>query len=218
VTRHGPGGLFVAALARLVSYAWVEEDHIWYEMPLADGDRPRERLARGLVLEQVPSAHVDTRLAEIAPLTARERDRFKQEGARLWVVRDGERSAFACWTFSGRAPARAARHGWFEMPAGAVCTEGGVTSPHYRGRGVCPAALSTIGDRLADGGYASFVTKVAVDNAASRRAVAKAGFHEVGRTSFSRRGPMKRVEVRDATPFARELLDGLSRRLRVVTP
>jgi RimJ/RimL family protein N-acetyltransferase len=211
VTRHGFRGLCAAALARLVGYIYVDEEHIWYEMPLVNGDRTRHELAQGLVLEQVPAEHVEARLAAIAPLTARERNRLATEGARLWLVSEGQRPAFACCIFPRRAPVSAAPHGWYEMPPGTVCLEGSVTAPEYRGQSIAPAALTGIADRLADGGCERIVTKVTVENAPARRAVDKLGFHEIGHTVFSRRGPRRRVEIRNATPFGRELLAGLGR-------
>ena len=115
-------------------------------------------------------------------------------GALLWVVTEGERIAFACWTFSGEAPLRGASGGVVPLPADVVVLEDSISSPAFRGRGVAPRAWGAIADRNRASGSRFMVTKVTVANEASRRAVLKAGFREVARLRLS--GPVWRTRIR----------------------
>jgi GNAT superfamily N-acetyltransferase len=181
---------------------------LWYELAL-QGDRPRRSLPHGLelsatgpdeigLLEQIP---VDPAVARLD--AARARSRLDQ-GATLWVVTKGDQVAFACWTFLEAMPMQEARDGTLALPAGVVCLEDSVSSPAFRGQGIAPAAWGTIADRLAAGGYRAMVTKVGEENAASRRAVEKAGFREVARMHVGRRGRSShlRMQIPPGSPYA----------------
>jgi GNAT superfamily N-acetyltransferase len=85
--------------------------------------------------------------------------------------------------------------GWVWLPAGVACLEDSATAPDFRGRGVAPAAWTAVGDRLRERGTSVLVTKVAIENVASCRAVAKAGFVHVATMRAIRLGPHVAVEV-----------------------
>ena len=92
-------------------------------------------------------------------------------------------------------PAIAAPGGQLQLSAGTVCLEDSVTAAPARGRGIGPAAWSAIADALGDEGQRHIITKVAVDNVPSRRAVEKAGFDAVALMHFRRFGPRSRTWV-----------------------
>ncbi len=119
---------------------------------------------------------------------------------------EGQTAAFSCWVFHGRAPVLAARGGWLALPPGVVCLEDSVTNPDYRGRGIAPAAWGGIAATLHARGLTSLITKVAVDNAPSRKACLKAGFVEVGTMRLTRVGPRYRVVVEDPSGATGPLL------------
>jgi ribosomal protein S18 acetylase RimI-like enzyme len=189
----------------------LREEHIWYELLLQD-DRRRRPMPAGLVL--VEADQRQRRLAaqmEGGP-GRRQLDEFSRVGGQLWVVLDGERAAFTCWIFPKLAPALAAPGGWLELPAGTVCLEDSATSPDHRGRGIAPAAWSRIADVMADRGTASVITKVAVDNVPSRRAVTKAGFTEVAQMRLLRVGGRNLVRVKPlGTSMSAQLAERLDR-------
>ncbi len=83
----------------------------------------------------------------------------------------------------------AAPGGWLELPADTVVLEDSATTPRARGRGIAPGAWTAIADSLRDEGLVHMITKVGVENEASRKAVAKAGFRDVGVMRMVKTGP-----------------------------
>jgi L-amino acid N-acyltransferase YncA len=67
----------------------------------------------------------------------------------------------------------------------------------HRGRGLAPAVWSEVSEQLRAEGVEGLVTKVGLANDASRRAVMKSGFEEIGHVVVSRRNGRIRVEVRE---------------------
>jgi RimJ/RimL family protein N-acetyltransferase len=172
VARHGVGGTGRLLAAKAVEQAYLREEHVWYELDLGS-ERPRPALAPGLRLEKRPAA----------------------ADAETWHVCEGDREAFSCWIYRVRTPVLAAPQGWLTLPAGTVCLEDSVTQPDFRGQGIAPAAWSAIADALAAEDVLRIVTKVAVDNAPSRKAVTKAGFVEVALQRLTRVARRKQVTV-----------------------
>ena len=208
VRRDGAAGTARRALGRVGQAAHLREQHFWYELRL-DSDYPRRPIPDGLELVRASGADVAL-IAGLGESVDQARE-FHEAGNDLWMVLEGRSPLFSCWIFRERAPAIAARGGWLELPAGAVCLESSITSPRARGRGIGPAAWSGIADRLAAEGLSSMVTKVEITNVPSRRAVAKAGFREVGLMTLVRVGPRTRVRVE---PFDRGMGQDLAERLR----
>ena len=97
-------------------------------------------------------------------------------------------------------PVLAAPGGWLDLPAVTVVLEDSATTPRARGRGIAPGAWTAIADSLRDEGLAHMITKVGVENEASRKAVAKSGFREIGVMRMVKRGPRKQTTVSGATP------------------
>lgn len=209
---------FVQTLRRIalggVQALVLREEHIWYELPLP-GDRPRRPLPAGLVLVEGDQRQRGLATQMEGGPGRQQLDEFSGVGGQLWIVLDGRRAAFTCWTFPKLTPALAAPGGWLELPAGTVCLEDSATSPDHRGRGIAPAAWSGIADVLAGRGTASMITKVAVDNVPSRRAVTKAGFTEVAQMRLLRVGGRKLVRVKPlGTSMSAQLAERLDRRDR----
>jgi len=66
-----------------------------------------------------------------------------------------------------------------DLQSGTVCLEDSVTSSKYRGQGIAPITWSDIASILAREGAKRIITKIEERNVASRRAIVKAGYHEV---------------------------------------
>jgi RimJ/RimL family protein N-acetyltransferase len=92
-------------------------------------------------------------------------------------------------------PTVAARSGWKDLPANTVCFEGVMTDSGYRGRGIAPAAWSLIAQSLKEEGIRTIAMKVEETNRSMRRAVQKAGFHEMAITDFRQVAGFSRVHV-----------------------
>jgi ribosomal protein S18 acetylase RimI-like enzyme len=191
--RYGPRG----SLARAASLAWryvhLRDRHIWLELPL-NGTRARRQLPEGVALRRGGREDLPA-LEQLPTLGYRAARRRLRSGAALWLAAEGDQSAFACWIFAGRTPVFAARHGWVELPPGAVSLEDSVTSPAFRGRSVAPGAWSEIADILASSGARTLLTTVEEKNTAVRRALEKVGFQEIAVVDQHRVGPRVRVRA-----------------------
>ncbi len=197
ILRHGLTGCLILAASligrRLFRVLYQHERHVWYAAATS-AIRAERPLATGLDLQRAGPAHLDV-LSESNLCGRSEAARFLEAGADLWIVWEGERAAFCCWIFRGRMPVIAARGGWKGLPPDTVCLEASVTGENYRGRGIAPAAWSLIAQSLKEEGVRTIMTKVEVDNVASRRAVLKAGFREVAIMDYLQVGGVPRVRV-----------------------
>jgi ribosomal protein S18 acetylase RimI-like enzyme len=184
-----------AGVARRVSQkAVLREQHIWYSLDL-NGERPRRPLPEGFDLHLATAADAGS-VAQLPNQPAIDEVRTRiDDSADVYMVREAGKPAFACTIFRERTPTVAARGGWLELPDDTVCLEDSGTSPDFRGRGVAPGAWSTIADDLAERGFKIMLTKVAVDNEPSRKAVVKAGFAEAADMRLRRIGPFRRVAL-----------------------
>lgn len=206
VRRYGVGGSVrrIATIARDCVYD--RRTHVWYELPLT-GDRSRRELAPGLMLVQATAQHVPMLEALWAIDPAEAYRRLASEGT-LWLVLEGETPAFSCWTFVGRTPIRAVAGGWLPLPAGTVCLEESMTAEAFRGRGIAPAAWSAIAERLEAEPFSRLVTAVEEENVASRKAVEKIGFRQIGLMHSSRHGLRTNVTTEASGTAAAFLEDG----------
>jgi RimJ/RimL family protein N-acetyltransferase len=101
---------------------------------------------------------------------------------RCWLVTEGPRLIHASWVTSEAAWTRELRR-WVRPPEGDVYIYESFTTAEARGRGAYPRALSGIASWAAQADVARLWVAVESDNAASLRAVTKAGFvvrYEVG--------------------------------------
>lgn len=193
LSEHGVAGVGRKVVERARSHVYRHEEHIWYELRL-EGAVPVVGSLGVLELRRA-------RLSDAALLGAFGRNPDLtaddvRKGHDLWFVMEGETPAFSCFIQRGESPMPAARRGRMKLPSATVCLEDSVTSPDYRGRGLAPAAWTTLAAQLEqEPGLGSMITKVAVENVASRKAVTKAGFVEVALMRHDKRGPRARVEV-----------------------
>lgn len=204
VNRHGLGGT-----ARLIAQKSRprESAQTWYRLDVRSDERPRRELDDTFVLRPGTPADVDLvaqlpRDASVAALTDEDVRSRIARGAELWLVTEGDRTAFACWIYRGWGPVPGANNDGADLPADTAMLEDSIASPDFRGRSVAPGAWTGIADQLKSEGLSYMVTKVGVDNAASRRAVEKAGFREVGEMR-SEASPLRRrvrVTVSDPDP------------------
>jgi GNAT superfamily N-acetyltransferase len=170
----------------------LSEHHVWYELDLT-AERPRPPLESGLTLRQGHETEAGW-LGAIAVGEATTRERLRA-GDDWWVVLDNGELLFNCWIFHGQTPVMAAPGGQLALPPGCVCLEESATAEAARGRGIGPAAWALIADQVLADGNELMITKVAVDNNPSRRAVTKAGFDEVAVMHFVRWGPSRRTSI-----------------------
>ena len=191
--RYGPLGALRVAGSRARALLYLKEAHHWYELDLK-AERPHREIPEGFRLVRATEEELPL-LDTLPTVKLREGERRLGDGASLWLVMEGDRAAFACWTFYDRMPVHAAKGGVLQLPRGAAGLEDSVTSPDYRGRGLAPAAWSAICERLEQNGYSALITKVAEENAPSRRAVEKAGFEDVALMRTMRMAARRRVEV-----------------------
>jgi GNAT superfamily N-acetyltransferase len=190
---HGVGATTRAVLGEIRARVYLDEAHAWYGLDLA-GVREAVPLPEGLRLVRATDADVGSYVELGAASAASTRERL-DAGASLWLVTEGPRAAFACWTFARATPVEAARGGSLRLPEHCVCLEDSVTAPDFRGRGIAPAAWNGIARQLREEGLTLMITKVGVTNAPSRRAVTKAGFVEFAIMRHRRLAQRRRVEV-----------------------
>lgn len=182
------------AARKLSPLAYLHEQHVWFELPLAV-EPSGPGLPAGSWLERADEDTLELAAATGKdPRTAR---RLLAAGHELWMVRDAAGVSFSCWVFHRRTPAVAARSGWLELPDRTVCLEYATTSADQRGMGIATAALVGIGSAMHREGARAVVGKVKVANVASRRACGKAGFREIGRMELTRVGPWHQVRFSD---------------------
>lgn len=196
--RRGIRPLVRQSLTDLRNVLAPNSTHVWYLLDL-EADRPHPSLPAGYVFEEVANGSRDVAVLETlgpnAPAEARARF---ASGGRLFVARTGDELAFACWVFRA-IPTTAAREGWYAVREDARGLEYSITVDTHRGRGLAPAAWSELCGTLAAEGITGLLTKVGFSNDPSRRAVEKAGFHEIAHVTVTRRRGRIRVEVSRAS-------------------
>lgn len=205
--REGTAATTRAIWRRLRKLAYLREEHVWYERDLGQPGAHLE-LPGGLRLERADPSQV-----EVVTIFGQDVDQARQRldsGNDIWLVLEGERPLFLCYTFRAEAPVIAAADGRLELPLGSACLEDAVTVPEARGRGIASAAWAAIGDELGRAGLSSLVAKVETDNVASRRVAEKAGFKPVAVMQHERTGVRRRTAVR---PLGGRLGDELAARL-----
>jgi ribosomal protein S18 acetylase RimI-like enzyme len=191
--RHGLNGTLQIAGERFRTAVFMREAHHWYELELA-GERPRREMPEGLRLVEATEAELP--LLDLLPAGKFEPGRVGLgERSSLWLVLDGEKPAFACWTFYGSLPVHSGRRGTLELPESTIGLENSVTSPDFRGRGIAPAAWTAIADELQRRGVRTMLTKVGEQNIPSRKAVEKAGFQDVAVMRTAKIASWRRIEV-----------------------
>jgi len=211
LNRHGLRGTVRLVAKKLRPRA---SEQVWYRLPLDDDERFHRPLDESFVLRRGDETDVDLvaqlpRDAAVAALTAEDVRSRLDKGAELWLVTEGDRTAFACWIYRGHAPVPGAKNDGADLPADVVLLEDSIASPDFRGRSVAPRAWSEIGAALRAEGISAMATKVGADNASSRRGGEKAGFREVVvmRNEASPFRSKVQVELSDPDPQTRWLMD-----------
>lgn len=194
--RHGIAKSLVLAARlstqRLLRAVYQHERHVWYAG--APESVKARSLPTGLILYRSGRADLDL-LSESNLCGWSVGETFLAEGGDLWIVREGARAAFCCWIFRERMPSVVARCGWKILPAKAVCLEEPVTDVDYRGRGIAPAAWFLIAQSLMAEGIRTIIMKVKEHNMPMRRAVLRAGFHEVALMDYLHVLGLSRIRV-----------------------
>ena len=213
--REGPLALLRRASEIAVRCLYLREEHVWYRLETR-GERPRLGLPAGVELRRASAEEV--RLAAELGQSLNDARAHHAGGHDLWLAREDGAPLFACWTFRGRAPVLAAPGGQLELAPDTVCLENSFTSPRARGRGIAPASWSQLADSLKAEGIRSIITKVETDNVPTRRALAKAGFQEIGAVALERVVGRKRTTMSPVTgagegEAAGQLRAGLGARL-----
>ncbi len=191
VRREGASGA-LRLIARGAARPLIcSEDHIWYACDLT-AERPRVSLAAGQELRRVGEAESEV-FEQIPNVTAGECRRRIRAGHDVWTVIEEGRVLFSCTIFRGEAPAVAGAGGRVRLAAGTVCLEDSMTAPDARRREVASAALLAVLQTLAAQDARWVITKVAVDNVATRRGAEKLGFEGVAVMHLRRIGPRSRT-------------------------
>lgn len=211
--RHGPASFARAAGTHLVRLGFVDEHHVWYVLDL--NDTVSLPLAEGYELRRVSAGdELESRLLDLRPEVATGR---LADGNDLWVAECDGDPAFNSFVFFGRTPVRAAASRFLELPPGTACLEDSVTAAEHRGRGIASAAWSLIARELRDRGFSVLISKVAVDNAPSRRAIEKVGFVGAAVMHLRRRGLAEHVDIKPEatklTPAGAAAAEALARSL-----
>jgi GNAT superfamily N-acetyltransferase len=194
VQRRGVRNASSLVVRKAAARVFHNTDHVWYSVA-PGGERPRRALPEGYAFGcgDESSMHLLLGLDTVSPYTARRR---LAERADLWfVIAPGGEPAFACWTFHGRTPVFAASGGALTLPDGVSSLEDSVTSAGHRGRGIAPAAWTLVADELARRGIGQLITTIGAENAASRKAIVKAGFRPFAVIRHERRFGRRRVRV-----------------------
>ena len=192
VRNRGVRGTGAELGARLRPYLHLAEQHVWYERRL-DGGHADVEWPEGLRLVAGTADDLPA-LDELDTVDAVEAAQRLGAGAQWWLVYDGARPLFSCWLFTGETAVLAAPGGRLRLPADTVVMEDSVTSAAARGRGIAPRAANALA-ALSAARHERMLTKVAVDNAPSRRAVEKAGFEGVAIMSLRKVGPWRQTTL-----------------------
>jgi GNAT superfamily N-acetyltransferase len=128
--------------------------------------------------------------------------RLSAPGSSCWVARAEGRIVHASWVETVAAWMGEAER-LFLVPSGDAYIYESFTRPEMRGRGVYPAVLATLSERLGARGIARLWIAAETTNAPSLRAIEKAGFSEAFRIEVVRR--LGRVEVRMPSGVAPQL-------------
>ena len=204
-------GLLLTArrvFAELVPRLFRYESHVWYERSLVAADPVA--WPPGLAL--VPGGPATWQTLELLDTVGdAEAWRRLANGTQWWLVEQDGQPVFSCWIFHGSAPVQAAPGHRLPLPPDTVVLEDSVTAAAVRGRGVAPLAWSAIALLLLEQHVHAMLTKVDVSNAASRRAVTKAGFREIALMKYQRLGPWSRTAVQPIGSTGAWLSSELSR-------
>lgn len=209
VRRYGACGALRRSLELAGEIVHDDRTYVWYQLRLGH-ERPRRELGEGLELVEATDREVSL-LDELWAIDRAEALRRLADGGRLWLVVADGLPAFSCWTFGGRTPIRAVTGGWLALPDDTTCLEESLTAAAFRGRGIAPAAWTAVFDRLEEEGpkFRRVVTAIEEENAASRRAVEKIGFAELGRMGARRRVGRTTVRIDARDTDAAFLHDGV---------
>ena len=199
---------------KLRDLAYLDEHHIWYVLDL---DRV-ERLPLAEGYEVRLASEVDVELiAQMDTLSVEDARQRYSEGVQLWLVLQGTAPAFSCWIYRREAPVRAAASRHLKLPPGVACLEDSFTDAAHRGRRIAGAAWTEIALQLGRQDYKVLITKVAVENVPSRKAVERAGFRAASVMDLRHRGPRENVHVTQQaetlTAAEQEAADNLKRSL-----
>ena len=194
--RHGIAKTLILAvrlsMQHLFMAVYQHERHVWFAG--APESITARSLPTGLILYR--SGRADLDLLSESNLWGRSvGERFLEGGGELWIVRDKERAAFCCWIFRERMPTIVVRSGWKRLPPKTICLEEPVTDVDYRGRGIAAAAWFLIAQSLKREGIRAIIMKVKEHNMPMRRAVLRAGLHEVALMDYLHALGLSRVQV-----------------------
>lgn len=198
-------------LAPLVSRFYLDERHVWFDVPFAeDGTVVPEgfELRRGTERDLLAVAAS----GGIAISKGRE---YLSRGAQLYVVMHGDELAFSTWIHTGAVPLNAARDGWLALPDGVVSFEDSIAAEGYRTTRVSRWSIDVITAAQKAAGVSHIITRVAEDNRVARKWAKRMGSREFATMRQRRVGPLRRVwvaPIEGGEPMARELTDRLDAR------
>jgi GNAT superfamily N-acetyltransferase len=196
VRRHGARGAALRAAGRallgLRRRIYVSEHHLWFEIPRDDGPLPAP--PDGYAVRRGDRIDADA-LAALDVVNADAARAWIAAGDQLWVGTHGHDLVYSIWLHRGRIPAVAMRGGWMALEANELCLEGAYAMPGHRHLGVGRCAIRhAIAANRVDGSE-RVVVRIAQDNIASRKSVAKLGGRAYAQMRLLRLGPWQRIRV-----------------------
>lgn len=180
------------AVTHVTNILGMDEVHTWYERALSPGSAQpasgNQRLIEG--------TGDDFRFLSMLPtIDAFEAQRRFDDGARWWILLDGDQPLFSAWTFFGRMPMFGAPKGILILPPRVVFLEDSVTAPAARGSGFAVSALESVMHQLQLEQVDTVITKVKLGNRPADRLCIKAHFTPFATVRITRRGLSLRTSV-----------------------
>jgi GNAT superfamily N-acetyltransferase len=210
VRRHGVRGAAARGgertLRRARRWLLLSERHLWFEIPAEAGPPPAP--PDGYRVRRGDRTDIET-LAALGVLNGDVAAAWIEDGDQLWVGTLGDELVYSIWLHRGRVPAVAMRGGWMPLPADVLCLEGAYAMPRHRHLGVGRCAVRHAMAANRSHGRDRVVVRIAQDNIASRKSVAKLGGRGFARMRFLRVGSWRRIRfVSDGDPALTAALRG----------
>ncbi len=187
---------------------WVyyrSERYVWHQRDLTSDLPGAPALPDGVRLRSGLPADLAA-LDKIGMPMLERFEEFTGCGGELCIAKDADGPIAALWIFRARMPL----YPWLELPDGVCALEHGTIAPGHRGRGLMPAVLGSVLERLSEEGYRSVAVKIMDTNRSSLRMVSKVGFRPIALMHQLRIIGRRRTIIEPASDFGYYLVQRLS--------
>lgn len=176
------------------------ERYVWHELDLSAAPVTVHELPDGVRLRPAIAEDLPALVKIEMPLLDRFEE-FTERGGELCIVENAEGIMAALWIFRTQMPL----YPWLELPDDVGAIEHGVTAPSGRGRGLMPAVLVNVAERLRSEGRRLVVLKILDTNKPSLKTVNKVGFRPVALMHQVKILGTHRTVIEPAADFGRYL-------------